>query len=165
MTPGKPLPRDFYLRPTLEVAQSVLGCVLIADGPEGRTSGLIVEAEAYLTGDSGSHAFRGRSRRNATEAVLIRAVEPLEGLELMRRRRPGRSLRELASGPGRVCAALGITKEHDGTDLLSGSVRLCAGRPRVGPIVQTTRIGLAPGRGGDLPYRFYVRDSEGISRR
>ncbi|MCE5239094.1 DNA-3-methyladenine glycosylase [bacterium] len=210
-----PLPRDFYLQPTPRVARGLLGCLLVHDTPDGPTGGLIVETEAYLAQDDpGCHAAIGRTRRNEVmfgppghayvyrihqvvclnvvtapegvpEAVLIRALEPTVGADLMRRRRGLERLEDLCSGPGKLCQALGITMVHNG--LAVTRPPLCVTREPVGAvtdrdrsrsvtaptvtappgldIVQTTRIGLRPERGADLPLRFYLTDNPFISRR
>ena len=133
---------------TIDLAKALIGCVLVRESAEGRCAGRIVETEAYLIGDPASHAFRGKSRRNASmflpphrayvykiygtsfcvnvtserkdegAAVLVRALEPVEGLELMERRRGTASARDLCRGPGRLCQALAIDGELDGVDLL-----------------------------------------------
>lgn len=142
-----PLPRDFYERDTATVARELLGKVLVHRASEGPTSGKIVEVEAYYgKGDPASRASRRRTRLNeimwgqgglafvymvhaqwlfnvTTEregvpgAVLIRALEPVAGVELMHRRRQVSSERELTSGPGRLTRAMGITRNHHGLDL------------------------------------------------
>ncbi len=134
----------------------LLGKLLIHESPEGRTAGMIVEAEAYCgPEDDAAHSFRGRrtARTEAMyapaghaylfrlygthrcfnvvtapegqpQAVLIRALEPVEGLPLMAQRRGREEKRPLCSGPGRLCQAMGIGMEHYGQDLFSGSLRL-----------------------------------------
>jgi DNA-3-methyladenine glycosylase len=131
--------------------------VLVHDAPEGRISGRIVEAEAYLPADPASHSFRGPTRRNASmylkrghayvyriygtslcvnvssdapgvgAAVLIRAAAPIDGIGLMRGRRNGMRDGLLARGPGRLTAALGITLAHDGADLCAPGAALWLG--------------------------------------
>lgn len=178
------LPRDFFARPTAQVARELLGKVLV----HGRTAGMIVETEAYLgLDDKASHASRGPTNRNrvmfgppghayvyfiygmyecvnaVTEpdgtpgAVLIRAVEPLCGIETMRRRRPkARSVHDLASGPGKLTLALGITRRLNHADLTSGelTVRGWRGAPPF-EIAVTPRIGIR--EAADWPLRFVVR--------
>lgn len=146
--------------------------------------------------DPGSHGHRGPTRRNATmfgppghlyvyftygmhwcanvvtgstgdaNAVLLRAGEPLEGLDRMRRRRPAaRRDRDLAAGPARLARALGITGADDGADLVRGPLRvLDDGTPPPRDPVWTTRVGLAPGRGDDRPWRCHVAGDPHVSR-
>ena len=151
--------------------------------------------------DPGSHGFRGMTPRTATmfgpagrlyvyftygmhwcvnivcaregicQAVLLRAGEPLEGIEVMRVNRGAISNdRLLASGPARLAQAMGISKPHDGASLLRGGSFYCAedaltATMRAEEIAQTTRIGLAAGRGDDLPWRFVVPGHPHASRR
>jgi DNA-3-methyladenine glycosylase len=212
---GLPLPRDFYLQETQTVARALLNSILIHDSPEGLTAGRICETEAYTPNDPASHAFRGRTARNAAlfgppghayiyftygmhyccnavtapqdvaEAVLIRALEPLAGVELMRRRRSLlegkfanrrateaerlriREGRFLCGGPGRLCQALGLDGRLNGMDLTVGSRLWIAVAPgslhEPKPIVATPRIGIS--QGVELPWRFYLRDDPYISRK
>jgi DNA-3-methyladenine glycosylase len=181
--------------PAEEVAPQLLGAVLTHETPEGTVSIAITETEAYSgTADPASHAYRGRTARNAVmfgpaghlyvyrshglhwcanivtgvdgiaSAVLVRAGRVVEGQDLARERRGAKveSVR-LARGPGNLCQALGITGEHDGTDLLSStSVVLSAGEPvpaervRVGP-----RVGVS--KAHDWQHRFYLADEPTVS--
>lgn len=190
------LPRDFYLRPATELAPLLLGKRLCRDTPEGRLTGRIVEVEAYVgPEDRGAHSFGGRrTARTAVQfgpggfayvyliygmhclfnivaaeaeqpqVVLIRALEPVEGLELMARGR-GR-ISELCSGPGKLCAALGITRELNGADLCAGPLYL-----EDAPALPPERIAVSPrinidyaGEYRDVPWRFYEADSPYVSK-
>ena len=149
--PDKALPRSFYSRDPAIVARELIGKVLVHETPAGRCAGRIVETEAYLSSrDSACHANRGMTRRNeamfgpaghayvymihakwcfntVTEdvglgsAVLIRALEPLDGLPLMHVRRSVESVLDLARGPARLCQALSIDCSHNHWDLTAGS--------------------------------------------
>ena len=167
----------------LEAVHSVLGAFLVRGPLRARI--VEVEAYRG-SDDPGSHAFRGRTPRNEVmfgrpglayvyftygmhwmlnvvvgpvgeaSAVLVRAAEPLEGLELMRERRPkARVAEDLLSGPAKLAAAFGIERAENGLDLLSPSsdLRLLPG-PRVAQVAVGTRIGLARGNGDELPWRF-----------
>lgn len=195
----KRLPRAFYARPTLTVAQELLGQRLVRLLSGQRLAGRIVEVEAYLgETDQASHARPGRTPRNAamyglpghayvyliygmyhclnavTEpegspaAVLIRALEPVEGLETMRRHRPARSDRELTSGPGKLCQALAIDRSLNCADLCQGSALWIEANATIAPTLIATgpRIGVrGDSRAQTAPWRFYVRDHPCLSRR
>jgi DNA-3-methyladenine glycosylase len=177
---------------TIALARCLVGKILVRETARGRLSGRIVETEAYPVGDSTSYAYRGRTKRNAPlflerghayvrlvygawyslnvsgerqgvgAAVLIRALEPLEGVHLMQRRRRGATHRDLARGPGRLAAAFGIDPRFDAIDLVTDK-RLWIGRvPRARPrIGVTTRIGLSRER--HRPLRFYEIGSAFVS--
>lgn len=189
----KPLSRSFYERNTAQVARELLGRVLVNRSPEGNTSGKIVETEAYFgRGDPASRASRRRTRLNeimwwkgglafvygvhanwmfnvTTEpegtpgAALIRALEPLEGMRLMRRRRGVEEERELTSGPGKLTRALGITKEHHGFDLTSSEgLMIVEGESEEFEVATSHRIGVTADLEREL--RFYIRDNPFVSR-
>ena len=189
----RPLARAFFARPTLVVARDLVGCVLVHDTDDGRTSGKIVEAEAYTEDDPGCHAFRGKTPRNApmferpgtayvyftygmhwclnavTEredvagAVLIRAVEPIDGIELMRVRRGAIRDRDLARGPGRLTQALAIARDQNRADLTRGSLFIAAGeRVPEEAVAATPRIGLGNTQDGRR-WRFAVRGNQWVS--
>ena len=171
------------------MAVDLLGCVLVHDSPEGRTSGVIVETEAYRPEDPACHAYKGPTMRNRTifsppglayvylsygihrllnlvcedegvgSAVLIRALRPLEGEDLMAQRR-GKG-KGLCDGPGKLTQALGIDLAYDGHDLTGGRLTVNWGEAPEGEIVSTTRIGIS--RGTDLPWRYLVLEDPNVS--
>jgi len=177
---------------TLELARYLIGKTLVHDLPRGRVSGRIVETEAYPVGDAAAHAFRGETPGNRSlflphghgyvyfnygcwfmmnvssepagigAGVLIRALEPLEGIRFMERRRRTRRLLDLARGPGRLAQALAIDKKRDGVNLCSGGrLWLGAGIRETGPIGETIRIGIT--RDVHRLYRFFERGSPFVS--
>jgi DNA-3-methyladenine glycosylase len=187
--------------PTLSLARFLIGKVVVHDLPEGRLSGRIVEAEAYPPGDPAGHHFRGPTPRNRSlflrhghvyvyfnygmhfmlnissepagvgGGVLIRALEPLEGIELMQRNRKSMELLDLTRGPGRLAAAFGIERSLDGLDLFSRGplwlgelVRPITAHPNTPmdvPVATTVRIGIT--RAADRLFRFYERGSPFVS--
>lgn len=189
-----PLPREFYDRDTVTVARELLGQILVHTEAEGDTAGLIVETEAYLTDDPGSHASRGRTERNSpmfagpgtiyvyqiygihfclnivtrpagiAEAILIRAVEPVGGVELMKQRRGCRELKELTSGPAKLTAAMNIDLSLNWGDIAKPPLYIVPGRASRRPVAVTTRVGLSAGQGADSPLRFCLADSDYLSR-
>jgi DNA-3-methyladenine glycosylase len=178
---------------TVQLARYLIGKTLVHDLPQGRISGRIVETEAYPVGDAAGHAFTGRSLANnslflahgtayvrftygacwlfnvASEVdgvgagVLIRALEPLEGIAVMERSRGTTRLRDLARGPGRLAEALGIDKGLDGLDLCSagGKIWLGSALRRAGTIGVSVRIGIT--RDAHRRLRFFERGSPFIS--
>ncbi|MFA7467969.1 MAG: DNA-3-methyladenine glycosylase [Desulfotomaculaceae bacterium] len=187
-----PLPREFYARDTVNVARELTGCMLVHHTPEGTTAGIIVETEAYLQGDPACHASRGMTPRNSPmfgppgfayvyftygmhycfnvvsaaegvgEAVLIRALEPVRGIELMKKRRRREDIHDLCSGPAKLTQALAIGKEQNCRDLTGEQLFICLARSAA-PLVTTTRIGIR--EGVELPLRFYLKDSKYVSRK
>jgi DNA-3-methyladenine glycosylase len=184
----KDLPID-----TIELARFLIGKVLVHDLRGQRTSGRIVETEAYPVGDAAGHAFRGKTARNAPlylarghayvylvygvhyclnvsserlgigAGVLVRALEPLEGIDRMKKRRSSSSVRDLARGPGRLALAMAIDLRYNGVDLCTDP-SLWLGASDLGyhgVVSATTRIGLSRGRG--RPWRFYERGSMFVS--
>jgi len=177
---------------TKALARALIGWSLVRTSPEGTTKGRIVETEAYLTGDPASHAFRGESPRNRAmfgppfhayvyriygrywcvnvtsetdgcgAAVLIRALEPTEGLALMQARRGTDELRLLCSGPGRLAAALDIDRSLEGRDLRGDSeLRLDPPERAAGAIGISRRIGVTAAAHRLL--RFYERGNPFVS--
>jgi DNA-3-methyladenine glycosylase len=181
------LRRSFFARSVHEVAPDLIGATLLVDGIGGR----IVEVEAYDQEDPASHGYRGRTARNESmfglpghayvyrsygvhwclnlvcgeegvaEAVLVRALEPTAGIEQQRRRRGADDLRALCSGPGKLCQALAVTREHDGLPLDRAPFRL-EEREAVPEIATGPRIGIA--RATELSWRYALAGSPFVSR-
>jgi DNA-3-methyladenine glycosylase len=170
-----------------DVAPELIGAELYVDGVGGR----IVEVEAYDHEDPAAHGFRGRTERNASmfgppghayvyrsygihwclnlvceaegvaSAVLVRALEPLAGLEVMCDRRGMDDVRRLCSGPGRLCQALAVTGAHDGLPLDEPPFELRA-RGATAAVLEGTRIGIS--RATERPWRYGLGDSPFLSR-
>jgi DNA-3-methyladenine glycosylase len=184
-----PLPRRFYERDPVQVARDLIGRLLVREVDGERLVGRIVEGEAYARDDPASHAFRGETRRNRSmfgppghayvyrshgihrclnavtlpgSAVLIRALEPIEGLDAMARRRGLGDPRLLCAGPGRLCQAFAIDLDDDGVDLCSGGGLWLAGTEPAADVVVTRRVGINVAV--DLPWRFVEADSRYTSR-
>jgi DNA-3-methyladenine glycosylase len=186
----KALPASFYDRPVLEVARDLIGCeVEFGDG-----AGVIVETEAYHECEPACHAYVGLTPRTRTlfgppgqayvyrsygvhallnavcepegvgAAVLIRALEPLRGIEQMRRRRGMEREQDLCSGPGKLTQALGISLGENDTSLARGPVmiRAAARAWREHPIALGERIGIT--RAVELPWRFCAAGNRNVSR-
>jgi DNA-3-methyladenine glycosylase len=186
----EPLDAAFYARPVVDVARDLLGCVV----EHGGAAGVIVETEAYHDSEPACHAFVGLTARtevlfgppgrayvyrsygihallNAVceaegvgAAVLIRALEPVAGIEAMRGRRGLERLADLCSGPGKLTQALGIGLELNGSDLASGPVRILRAAPGWQEVhtVVGTRVGIT--KAAELPWRFCAADSPSVSR-
>ena len=191
MFEGEPLPRSFYTRPTVEVARALLGKII----SHGKTSGRIVETEAYLgIEDAAAHSARGITDRTRVifgapghayvyliygmyeclnlvaepegraGCVLIRALEPLTGVDIMRRRRPRvAGVEALANGPGKLTRALGITRRHNGADVTRGRLVVCRLAEDDGfEIGVSPRVGIS--KAADLPLRFFIKGNRFVSR-
>jgi DNA-3-methyladenine glycosylase len=184
---GKPLKRAFFARSVHEVAPDLIGATLLVNG----VGGIIVELEAYHHTEPAAHSYRGPTPRNmvmfgppgfiyvyrsygihwcvnfvcekegSASAVLIRALQPTNGIPTMQRRRRLQDERSLCSGPGKLTEALAITHAHNGLALDAPPIALYArkGKP---DIVAGTRIGLT--KAVDLPWRYGLRDSKFLSK-
>jgi DNA-3-methyladenine glycosylase len=185
-----PLPPEFFARPVVDVARDLIGCVVAHDG----TAGVIVEAEAYHDTEPACHAFVGLTPRTETlfgppghayvyrsygihallnavaepegvgAAALIRALEPLHGVEAMRARRGLEALEDLCSGPGKLTQALGVGLDHNATDLAAGPIRFLAPPTDRPPprVISGPRVGIT--KAADLPWRFCAEGSRFVSR-
>jgi DNA-3-methyladenine glycosylase len=177
---------------TAQLARFLIGKILLRSLPEGMAGGRIVETEAYVIGDEAGHAYRGMTPRNRVlfldrghayvylaygvssmlnvssevpgvgAGVLIRAIEPTDGIAIMQRNRGTERMRDLARGPGRLCEALGIDRRLDGIDLCqTGELWLGSDDRAPGEIGLSKRIGIT--RAADSLLRFYVRDNRFVS--
>ena len=179
--------REFFARSVHDVAPELIGAVLLLDG----VGGTMVEVEAYDHEDPAAHGYRGRTERNASmfgppghayvyrsygvhwclnfvcedegvaSAVLIRALQPMRGLEAMRARRRVADERTLCSGPGKLCQALGITRAHDGLPLDAPPFVL-EERTNEPDVLAGPRIGIT--RAADRPWRYALAGSKFLSR-
>jgi DNA-3-methyladenine glycosylase len=192
---------DFFKTDTITLSKKLLGCYLKHTSPEGITIGRIVETEGYISNDPANHAFRGMTSRtrvmygepghayiyftygmyycfNITsgekgvgEGVLIRALEPIEGIPLMQQRRQKENIRDLCSGPAKLVIAMGIKPEQYGHDMTQEPLILLspdyyqAEQQNIleKDIVTTTRIGVSQGR--EMPLRFYIKNCPFISKK
>jgi DNA-3-methyladenine glycosylase len=182
-----PLGREFFARDVHVVARELIGATLLVDGVGGR----IVEVEAYHHQDPAAHGFRGKTARNASmfgpagrayvyrsygvhwclnfvcadvgvaDAVLLRALEPTHGVEEMRTRRRVDDERLLCAGPGRVCQALGVTRDYDGLALDEPPFALYA-RESEPELVAGPRVGIT--KAAELPWRYALAGSRFLSR-
>jgi len=188
---GRRLPEAFYARPVLEVARGLIGCIVEHDG----ACGMIVETEAYHEREPACHAFAGVTPRTRVlfgrpgtayvyrsygihallntvcepagtgAAVLIRALEPVSGIERMRERRGGVADEQLCSGPGKLTQALAVELSENDTSLLDGPVRLFAGAGRTllaSRVAVGARIGIT--KAVDLRWRFCLEGNPHVSR-
>jgi DNA-3-methyladenine glycosylase len=175
-----------------QLARFLIGKILVRKLPEGVAGGRIVETEAYPAGDAAGHAYRGKTPRNQSlflerghayvylaygsafmlnvssekpgvgAGVLIRAIEPTRGISIMEQNRGTERLRDLARGPGRLCAALDIDRRLDGIDFCrAGPLWLGSDGHPAGEIGHSKRIGIT--RAADSPLRFYVRGNAFVS--
>lgn len=189
------LDRGFYSQPTLRLARNLLGKHFVHETESGRLSGWIVEVEAYLwRNDPACHAARGLTNKNRSmfaqpgtlyvycihscwcmnvvsemegrgAAVLIRAIEPISGVEQMLQHRGVANPIELTNGPGKLCRALGLNRQHDGIDLVQHE-SLWIENPAEPPrfrIARSTRIGIR--QGTDLLYRYFIDGNRYVSGR
>jgi DNA-3-methyladenine glycosylase len=185
--PGR-LDRAFFARPVRRVARELLGCTV----RHGDTAGVIVETEAYHESEPACHAYIGPTPHNEVlfgppgiayvyrsygihamlntvtnrdgegAAVLIRALEPVDGIELMRLRRGAVADAELCNGPGKLTQALGIGLELHGSDLISGPIAIEPRTARAPRVVTGRRIGIT--KAPDLPWRYSVAGNRYVSR-
>lgn len=183
----------FLEMPAEEVAPRLLGCEVVREINGQKLIGRIVETEAYDQTDAASHSYRGQTPRTEVmfgraghlyvyftygmhycsnivcgpaghgSAVLIRAVEPLEGIEVMAQNRHGTAEHNLTNGPAKFCQAFAIDKPWNGHDLRQPPLKLIA-KPALNQsqIVQTTRIGISEAR--ENPWRWFIKDNSFVSK-
>jgi DNA-3-methyladenine glycosylase len=184
------LKRSFYLRPTIEVARALLGKIVVHGNASGR---IVETEAYLGTGDLAAHAASGPTPRNrvifgapghayvyfiygmydclnivaepegVAGCVLIRAIEPLDGIGEMRARRPAaKRIEDLANGPGKLTRALGITLRHNGCDVTRGPIVVCDGPAGRFEIAVSPRIGIT--KSAELPLRFFIKGNPCVSR-
>ncbi len=190
--PWRRLRRSELLRDTVEFARYLIGKLVVHQQGDAVLAGRIVETEAYPIGDPACHAYNGRTARNASlflerghcyvyfiygtwfmlnissaaegegAGVLLRAVEPVHGIEAMQARRGVTRLTDVARGPGRLAQALAIDRSLDGLDMCKpGRLYLAQGAAQVGEIGSSVRIGIT--RAIEQPWRFYERGNPHVS--
>ncbi len=185
--PPRRLHRDFFDRSVHKVAPDLIGATLLFNG----AGGIIVEVEAYHHTDPAAHSYNGRTERNAVmfgppgylyvyrsygihwcmnfvcekdssaSAILIRAIEPTHGVRRMQRRRGVDDIRQLCSGPGKVCQALGVTHAHNALPLDEKPFELFAREGKVS-VVRGPRIGIT--KAAEKPWRYGLKGSKFLSK-
>ncbi|WP_064091665.1 DNA-3-methyladenine glycosylase [Rossellomorea aquimaris] len=190
-----PMPQSFYEQPTLELAKSLLGCLLVKETEDGVASGYIVETEAYLgPEDRAAHSYGNRRTKRTEimfqepgrvytyvmhthclvnvvsgdvgkpEAILIRAVEPYMGLEIMEKRRAGHIQKNWTNGPGKLTKALGISMNDYGRTYLEPPLIIAKGY-KPDNVVEGKRVGIDnSGEARDYPWRFWIEGNTYVSR-
>lgn len=185
----------FFQKPTIQLAQTLLGCLLVKETAEGLTSGYIVETEAYMgPADQAAHSFKNRRTKrteimfsspghiytyvmhthclvnvvsndvNKPEAVLIRALEPVDGIELMKKRRGLDDLKKLTNGPGKLTKAMSITMDDYGKTFYDSSLYITDGYDP-SAISTGPRIGIPnAGEAQNYPWRFWITNNPFVSR-
>jgi DNA-3-methyladenine glycosylase len=195
-----PLPHSFYLHPTLQIARDLLGKHIIHLLDNKLLMGTIVETEAYRHNDPASHSFRGRTQRNdmmfyegghlyvyftygmhfcanvvtgkegVGEAVLIRAVEPIVGIEVMMKNRfpklssiNHQAMINLTNGPAKFCQAFGVARNENGLDLRDSEIRITEGESVPSKLIKrSSRIGIQQGL--EKKWRFFIDGNPWVSR-
>jgi DNA-3-methyladenine glycosylase len=194
------LAQTFYTQETTLVARQLLGCFLVHLDDDETTIGKIVETEAYLWDDPASHAFGGQTRRNSVmfgpaghayiyliygmhhcvnavtgpegrgEAVLIRALEPVQGIASMQKRRRTEKIVSLCNGPAKLTEALALPLSFNGVPLFKGSLQIwspdslpAAPFEEITDIVETTRVGITKAK--ERPLRFYLKNNRFVSQK
>ncbi|MBU0579975.1 MAG: DNA-3-methyladenine glycosylase [Candidatus Margulisbacteria bacterium] len=187
----KKLSYKFFERNTIFVAKELLGKYLVLKTPQGKLAGKIVETEAYHENDPASHSYRGMTPRNkpmfgppgfayvyftygmhycfnvVTEpngkagAVLIRAVEPIEGIALMKKNRRKKDLKILTNGPAKLAQAFGIDKKFNGVDLVKSNLNIYSDGKSNHQIKKSKRIGISVAEHALL--RFYIKENKFVS--
>lgn len=187
--------KQFFQQPTLQLARSLLGCLLVKETEEGLSAGYIVETEAYKgPHDRAAHSYGNRRTKRTEimfrqaglvytysmhthclinvvsagidepEAVLIRALEPFTGIDLMKKRRPVAQMKNLTNGPGKLTKAMGITMEDYGRKLYEPPLYISEGKSPA-EIEQGTRIGIHnSGEARDYPWRFWMKGNPYVSK-
>lgn len=184
------LPLSFFNQPVVDLAPALLGCELVHESSDGITAGTIVEVEAYRQDDPASHSFGGKTKRNEVmfgpgghayiyftygmhycfnvvageegfaEGVLIRALEPTQGIELMQKRRRTALLTNLCSGPAKLVQAMGLQPAQNGVSVISPTLHLVP-RREAPAILASPRIGIT--KATDTPWRFFIAGNRFVS--
>jgi DNA-3-methyladenine glycosylase len=186
------LPKSFFQQNATKLAPALLGCRLIHETPAGTTVGIIVETEAYSQEDAASHSYNGETARTKAmfgegghayiyftygmhycfnvvsgpkghgQGVLIRALEPVERIDLMKQRRNKAEDRDLCNGPAKLVQAMGITKADYGKPLFEGNLYIEPAIRKNIPISSGPRIGISKEK--DKPWRFWITGNPFVSK-
>jgi DNA-3-methyladenine glycosylase len=189
----KKLSRNFYLRDTVAVAKDLLGKYLIYNRNGNTLVGMIVEVEAYRENDLASHSSSGKTERNSAmfmqgghlyvyltygihycanivtekenygSAVLIRGVEPVEGIEVMKENRKISDINNLTSGPAKFCQAFGITTQQNKLDLTLDTIFCIESNVKNIQINRSSRIGIT--KATEKLWRFFIKDNKYVSKK